>query len=307
MEINEVICRVRVKQLDEESDGVSLKDFPDADVETRHLWASHIVRAFESTPEVHDTIRGWDIFLRPDGSVQFCAIAPLPVEGGDHGENMVYPARFRIPESDLIGLGREAKAKRAEMFALGSLLYEVISGRKPLEDLSDDDVQHKYRSGEFPDEVLSMPLGDVILQCWDQSCIENVGEPGEGTESMGLRFIRASGKYIKDHPVQFALQTTGAVIFTTSIIALPVLGAAGFTAAGPAAGSAAAAWQASIGLVEAGSVFAWCQSAAMGGAALNGIIATGAAGAGMATMPGIPKMVQTCKGFFSREKKEKDK
>ena len=44
------------------------------------------------------------------------------------------------------------------------------------------------------------------------------------------------------------------------------------------AGSAAAGWQASMGVVEAGSLFAWCQSAAMGGAAVNGIIAAGAAG-----------------------------
>lgn len=56
----------------------------------------------------------------------------------------------------------------------------------------------------------------------------------------------------------------------------------GFGAAGPIAGSAAAGWQASIGLVEAGSIFAWCQSAAMGGAAVGGILATGLAGAGVA-------------------------
>ncbi len=56
----------------------------------------------------------------------------------------------------------------------------------------------------------------------------------------------------------------------------------GFGVAGPVAGSAAAAWQSSLGLVEAGSIFAWCQSAAMGGAAVSGILATGLAGAGVA-------------------------
>jgi hypothetical protein len=62
---------------------------------------------------------------------------------------------------------------------------------------------------------------------------------------------------------------------------VPILGLVGFSAAGPVAGSAAAAWQASIGLIETGSLFAWCQSAAMGGAALNGIFALGATGAGV--------------------------
>lgn len=37
-----------------------------------------------------------------------------------------------------------------------------------------------------------------------------------------------------------------------------------------------------MGLVEAGSLFAWCQGAVMGGAAAGGIIAAGATGAGVA-------------------------
>ena len=62
---------------------------------------------------------------------------------------------------------------------------------------------------------------------------------------------------------------------------MPVLGAAGFGALGPVVGSSAAVWQASIGAVEAGSLFAWCQSAAMGGAAVNGIIAAEVTGGGV--------------------------
>ena len=69
---------------------------------------------------------------------------------------------------------------------------------------------------------------------------------------------------------------------TVSVAALPVLGLAGFAAQGPVLGSAAAAWQSSIGVVQAGTLFSWCQGAAMGGAAINGIVAGGAAGGGVA-------------------------
>jgi Interferon-induced 6-16 family len=100
-----------------------------------------------------------------------------------------------------------------------------------------------------------------------------------------------------DHPVRTAFQVIGGLSILTAAVALPVLGAVGFTAAGPAAGSAAAAWQASIGLVEAGSFFAWCQSAAMGGAAVQGIIATGVAGAGVA---GGATFAERVKGLFRR-------
>ncbi|KAF1978490.1 hypothetical protein BU23DRAFT_366661, partial [Bimuria novae-zelandiae CBS 107.79] len=52
-------------------------------------------------------------------------------------------------------------------------------------------------------------------------------------------------------------------------VAPHILGAIGFSAAGPVAGNAAAAWQTSIGPVAAGSSFAFLQSVAMGGAAAS--------------------------------------
>ena len=88
--------------------------------------------------------------------------------------------------------------------------------------------------------------------------------------------------YAKAHPFLLASQIVGGVGVIASLVALPILGAAGFAAAGPVAGSAAAAWQSSIGLVQAGSVFAFCQSAAMAGTAVNGIVALGAAGGSVA-------------------------
>ena len=64
------------------------------------------------------------------------------------------------------------------------------------------------------------------------------------------------------------------IVMTTPVI----LPAVGFGAAGPVAGSWAAAWQSSIGIVAAGSPFAFLQSAAMGGAAAGVIYGSGLAG-----------------------------
>lgn len=61
------------------------------------------------------------------------------------------------------------------------------------------------------------------------------------------------------------------VLFIASVLVVTVLDAAGIEALAPAAGTVAASWQASLGLVEEGSLFAWCQSAATGGAAVGGI------------------------------------
>ncbi|SLM39229.1 hypothetical protein LPUS_01127 [Lasallia pustulata] len=98
------------------------------------------------------------------------------------------------------------------------------------------------------------------------------------------RTTTGCSSYIKAHPYLFAFQLTGVLFSTAAVVTLPILGALGFSALGPVAGSAAAGWQASLGIVEAGSLFTWCQSAAMGGAAVNAIIATGAAGRGVAAL-----------------------
>ena len=93
------------------------------------------------------------------------------------------------------------------------------------------------------------------------------------------------------------MQLTGVVVSAAAALTLPVLGAVGFGALGPIGGSAAAGWQASIGLVEAGSLFAWCQSAAMGGAvAVNTIVAAGAAGGGVTALATAAAAGQKGKG-----------
>ena len=107
--------------------------------------------------------------------------------------------------------------------------------------------------------------------------------------------------YARAHPVLTGIQITGLGVSVLSLCAVPILGAVGFAATGPAAGSAAMAWQASIGVVKAGSLFSWCQSAAMGGGALAGIQAAGAAGAASAALTRVgdlPELMETFrKGF----------
>ena len=105
--------------------------------------------------------------------------------------------------------------------------------------------------------------------------------------------------YARAHPILTGLQVAGATVSLLSLCVVPALGAIGFTAVGPAAGSAAVAWQASLGVVEAGSLFSWCQSVAMGGTALGLVQAAGAAGAAVAGGAGsVPELMETFKRGF---------
>lgn len=106
----------------------------------------------------------------------------------------------------------------------------------------------------------------------------------------------------KAHPVLTGLRIVGATFSVLSFCAVPALGAIGFTAAGPAANSVAAAWQASMGVVKAGSLFSWCQSAAMGGGALGGIKAAGIAGTALTKVGDLPELMKTFRRSFPNSK-----
>ncbi len=87
-----------------------------------------------------------------------------------------------------------------------------------------------------------------------------------------------------------------------SITIVPViLPAIGFSAIGPVAQSIAAAWQSSLGIVAAGTPFAFLQSAAMGGAAAG--VFYGAEIAGLAVLAG-KKAVGWATGWWNSNSEE---
>ncbi|KAK1144967.1 hypothetical protein N8T08_004682 [Aspergillus melleus] len=85
----------------------------------------------------------------------------------------------------------------------------------------------------------------------------------------------------REHTTALAVGSTGLALATSPITGPAVLGTIGFSATGPVAASFAAAWQSSIGLVQAGSLFATLQGAAMGGAAAGTFTTASGIGIGM--------------------------
>ncbi|KAH0541841.1 hypothetical protein FGG08_003724 [Glutinoglossum americanum] len=290
MAMTTVPCRARVKGVSPAGGALEfldLADCPDVEISTRVKWVDEIVCAFLKPSGTPSDARPWDIILKLDETIE---LLDIQLSGNDRD----YPVQFRAPPYILEGLDRRRKVRRAEQFALAGLFYEIISGRKLFEGLSDDEVQRRISAGEFPEDVLSFPKWPLIVLAWGFMVPDDVkalkvaqgegdGDTGPGRElSPGghtTGFFGRVGGYVKEHPIQFGLYAAGGLACFAPIAVPAFLGLAGFSSAGPVAGSMAALWQSSLGVVEAGSVFAWCQSAAMGGAAVNGITATGATGA----------------------------
>jgi serine/threonine protein kinase len=70
-------------------------------------------------------------------------------------------ARFYIPRV----LSRERFEVDDDLFALGSSIFEVLTGEPPYADLSIDQVRTLYGVKQFP-YLSGLDLGDIIRDCW---------------------------------------------------------------------------------------------------------------------------------------------
>ena len=139
---------------------LNLRDRPDIPIETRVKWANGVIAIVQSDSQTPDKIRPWCLELFLNGTVS----VRLEPTGGD-----VYPARYRIPVDAVVGSEHREAIKRAELFALGTLLYEIETGQKPFECLGDEEVQRKYGAGEFPVDVPNLKLGPLIYYYWEST------------------------------------------------------------------------------------------------------------------------------------------
>lgn len=283
----------------------------------RLQWAKRIAQQYihDINSGSGSEIRDWDLVLDYDGSVENLASEPSVVSprstssSASDMQRKQYPAHFHAPDLVLDGaISSLDETRRKELFALGGLLYQVWFSRKPFENLEDREIRIMYSEGKVPEDVWSSPYAVSILCCWLPEFANELRRTSTPSDEAVPRhrfvncdeetfcspvFICSSKianpvtvgpfpsrvkSYMTTHPVKFTFQVLGGVVSIASLAAMPILGAVGFAAAGPVAGSAAASWQASIGVVQAGSFFAWCQSAAMGGAAAIGITAAGVGG-----------------------------
>lgn len=186
-------CRIRVKTTEEDEDSsadgvhltepalVPIRSYPDAGIELRTKWAQELMKYFATTTSSinpHGQIRPWDFIAMLDGSVKAVAAATASSHNPGRNTGIGYPARFQIPPRTLRGLDEAQKVQRAEMFAMASLLYEILSGTQIFEGLSDEEVQERFSKGEFPSNAVSLPNSLVIYSGWSEEFAQELAKRG---------------------------------------------------------------------------------------------------------------------------------
>ncbi|KAF2105483.1 hypothetical protein BDV96DRAFT_592411 [Lophiotrema nucula] len=52
-----------------------------------------------------------------------------------------------------------------EVFAVGSLIFEISTGKRPYDDIEDEEVESFFRQKVFP-RTTDVCFGDIIEKCW---------------------------------------------------------------------------------------------------------------------------------------------
>ena len=96
------------------------------------------------------------MLLDAKDTLKYADFAGSSLDGSDATVN--YEVRSRLP-------GITRPTERSDVFALGSTLFEMITGSPPYSSESYKDVLRFYKGMSFPD-VSKLPLGHVIAKCW---------------------------------------------------------------------------------------------------------------------------------------------
>ncbi|KAL2756301.1 hypothetical protein ACRALDRAFT_1070619 [Sodiomyces alcalophilus JCM 7366] len=143
--------------------------FGEISMAQRLRWVSQAAEALHllhSAGIIHCDVGPHNLLLDADLSLKITDFSGSSLHGS---RAMVCPGqRYTLPDPDWKP-GRPPTVEE-DLFALGSTIYFIMTGKAPFEDLPDDVVEKKYLDGVFPD-LKGVPCGEIIALCWQRKVL----------------------------------------------------------------------------------------------------------------------------------------
>lgn len=129
---------------------------------TSHIKRQWIVTALEAFDFIHSyqVVQG-DVSARNFLVTDDLSIVLSDFSGSKIGDEEC----FVRPETRYEKQGTIKISKTPDIFAIGSLIYEIVTERPPYDELEEDEVEKCFKRAEFP-STADVPLGAVIKGCW---------------------------------------------------------------------------------------------------------------------------------------------
>ncbi|PVH92378.1 kinase-like protein [Periconia macrospinosa] len=117
-----------------------------------------VVRFIHSRRVLHGDISCNNIFLDGNLDVKLGDFAGSAID--DLPPLVCYETSHELPGEDI--------STRTELFALGSTVFEIMTGSKPYQDLNDHEVCSAFSEGRYPDLQSVSAFRNTIMGCWRQ-------------------------------------------------------------------------------------------------------------------------------------------
>lgn len=134
------------------------------------------VRFIHSKRVFHADISCNNIFLDDDLNVKLGDFAGSVID--DLPPLICYETSHELPG--------ESISTKTELFALGSTIYEVMTGSKPYKDLSDRKVSAAFSEGRYPSLESVSAFRNTVMKCWTR---------GYATVEEALKDVKVEGRY----------------------------------------------------------------------------------------------------------------
>ncbi|KAI9846490.1 MAG: hypothetical protein M1837_003910 [Sclerophora amabilis] len=136
--------------------------FHEIDTQQRLQWAQQVTNALafvHSMNVIHADITCGNISLDDSLHAKLLDFSGSSLDGSE--PFVVVTASHKCPGNDL-------KSTRADLFALGSTLYEILTGEPPYYGLGlkEMEITDLFKQSKFPNTKCLGPMGDIITGCW---------------------------------------------------------------------------------------------------------------------------------------------
>ena len=131
----------------------------DIHLRQRIIWARQVAEAIQFIHRagvIHGDITCANIVLDRGLNAKLADFAGSSIDGSSL--LVAVTSSHRYPGSSL--------DVKADLFALGSVLYHIFTGHAPFEELTSQEIDQRFSKGEFPDTASLHRVGVIIKRCW---------------------------------------------------------------------------------------------------------------------------------------------
>ncbi|KFY16427.1 hypothetical protein V492_01336 [Pseudogymnoascus sp. VKM F-4246] len=143
-----------------------IESHPEVTQRRKHLWVTQIAESFNllHTHEISHCDSKLENFLVDDHyDIKICDFASSHNYKAPSNDLAIQPSRYRRAIDDFNEL---VFNPADDIFAFGSICYEIITGEAPYPQLDDEGVKLQFIRGEFP-ATEGLSFGSIIRGCWN--------------------------------------------------------------------------------------------------------------------------------------------